>query len=151
MNAQTKRRMAAALWVPSLALLVLIAIQIHRSVLHGTKEEEQLYLMGGMLLAPIVPMGCLRVRLLGSVFVAFCALVLWHAFATGFFYYMDHHGTLSAESCVGTSVDFDETRCRGHYGFENELLVPHLWTAGLLGTLIGLGGRLMFRRGWAVQ
>jgi hypothetical protein len=86
------------------------------------------------------------VRFLGLVFAVAVTLVAFYAFASGFFYYMDQHGALPAEPCVGAGVDFDEMDCRGHYGFENDLLVPHLWIAGVVGALLALGGEVAVRR-----
>ncbi|MGC4066395.1 MAG: hypothetical protein QM784_17540 [Polyangiaceae bacterium] len=139
------RLSASGLWLLLLALLTLLAIGLHRW-LHGTKESEQLYLQLGMLIAPIVPMLCFRVRLLDEIVAACVSIGVWFAFAAGFFYYMDQHGSLPAEPCESARADFDEMECRGHYGFENELLVLPLAVTGALGTLMVLGGTVVVRR-----
>jgi hypothetical protein len=137
-----KKTLAAGLWLLLLAVLALLAIALHRT-LHGTKEDEQNYLLLGMLVAPALPVLYLRTRLRVAAASAVAACGLWFALAWGFFYYMDNHGSLPAEPCESTRVDFDEMECRGHYGFENDLRVSQLGIVGLLGTLLGLGGAVV--------
>lgn len=145
MKASSKRLLATGVGFLLLVAMALLAIAIRRS-LQGSKEGEQFYLLLGMLFAPLVPVLCLRVRRLGLVLAVAMTLLAFFGFAAGFFYYMDQHGPLPAEPCVGEGVGFDEWDCRGHYGFENELLVPHLWVAGIVGALLALGGKFAVGR-----